>query len=544
MGRDHSAEAAATTSGDSVRQAADSSHRSNRLSQIPVWATDFRLDSVRPLLCPGNTGRLLDAVMRTRAEGRFGGDLSGIRIHDDAPARRALDALGARAATHDHDIFWSSEAPAPTTPRGRALLWHELAHVAQQRDRDATAHSPLVSSPSDHDERQATAPGSGPLPSTAESPLIHCDRHAKSSSDIQEIHDAMDANPDTGPLAALELLREYPLEEAVVILVDLDRDQRLEKVAGAIVVGDNSPLAAAIMAVLYLSPNKRPTPAWGIVAATILAGLPEAQRTLLLEQVLTESGRGAEIQQLREGTAALAESETARANTPVREVDSPAAAAAAPMLGGVTPGPWNPGGQPIPFYLGNAAHVSIAAFYAAAHVGDEAFYNFVSVGAIVKAAERLGLSLGTKAATPDQLALQPDIANLSKLHLFEIKPSTLQGLGRTEAALYVAAFAAAGLAIGLGPTSEPGTAGIIPAPGGWYEFRSPEPGVITYNYRQPPRVRVRVPEGEPEPTRVDNRSLREKIAAITGLTGTALTIYLIISEGSRLFPPRNLVPVP
>jgi hypothetical protein len=32
--------------------------------------------------------------------------------------------------------------------------------------------------------------------------------------------------------------------------------------------------------------------------------------------------------------------------------------------------------------------------------------------------------------------------------------------------------------------------------------------------------------------------------AVTGLTGTALILYLIVSEGSRLFPPRNLVPVP
>lgn len=31
---------------------------------------------------------------------------------------------------------------------------------------------------------------------------------------------------------------------------------------------------------------------------------------------------------------------------------------------------------------------------------------------------------------------------------------------------------------------------------------------------------------------------------VTGLTGFALLAYLIISEGSRLFPPRNLVPVP
>jgi hypothetical protein len=36
----------------------------------------------------------------------------------------------------------------------------------------------------------------------------------------------------------------------------------------------------------------------------------------------------------------------------------------------------------------------------------------------------------------------------------------------------------------------------------------------------------------------------QSMSDITGLTGGALATYLIISEGSRLFPPRNLVPVP
>ena len=31
---------------------------------------------------------------------------------------------------------------------------------------------------------------------------------------------------------------------------------------------------------------------------------------------------------------------------------------------------------------------------------------------------------------------------------------------------------------------------------------------------------------------------------LTGLTGLALILYLILSEGSRLFPPRNLIPIP
>lgn len=36
----------------------------------------------------------------------------------------------------------------------------------------------------------------------------------------------------------------------------------------------------------------------------------------------------------------------------------------------------------------------------------------------------------------------------------------------------------------------------------------------------------------------------DAIGEIVGLTGTALVIYLIISEGSRiLFPPRNLIPI-
>ncbi len=39
-------------------------------------------------------------------------------------------------------------------------------------------------------------------------------------------------------------------------------------------------------------------------------------------------------------------------------------------------------------------------------------------------------------------------------------------------------------------------------------------------------------------------SFRDKISRITGLTGIALTIYIIISEGSRIFPARNLIPLP
>jgi len=55
------------------------------------------------------------------------------------------------------------------------------------------------------------------------------------------------------------------------------------------------------------------------------------------------------------------------------------------------------------------------------------------------------------------------------------------------------------------------------------------------------RVRKQVPQ--PAPGFIE-RNL-DVIKETTGLTGVALALYLIVSEGSRiLFPPRNLVPVP
>lgn len=56
------------------------------------------------------------------------------------------------------------------------------------------------------------------------------------------------------------------------------------------------------------------------------------------------------------------------------------------------------------------------------------------------------------------------------------------------------------------------------------------------------RVRERVKARQPQQQK--SPDFMKKMSEITGLTGTALLIYLIISEGSRLFPPRNLVPVP
>ena len=50
-----------------------------------------------------------------------------------------------------------------------------------------------------------------------------------------------------GARAALDLLRQHPLEDVIPILAALDREQRLETIAGVLAAGDRSPLAGAIL---------------------------------------------------------------------------------------------------------------------------------------------------------------------------------------------------------------------------------------------------------------------------------------------------------
>src|SRR5262249_54101071 len=76
---------------------------------------------------------------------------------------------------------------------------------------------------------------------------------------------------------------------------------------------------------------------------------------------------------------------------------------------------------------------------------------------------------------------------------------TLGALGAAKAAMYVSLFAKAGVAVALGPTTEPGVEGGIPAPAGVYMFWCPQPGVIVYQYRKGKLVPV--PVGEPEPAK-------------------------------------------
>ncbi len=77
-------------------------------------------------------GHPLPASTRAFFEPRFGLDLDAVRVHDDSAAAADARSLGARAFTLGTDIRFAAGEYRPDSQDGRALLAHELAHVALQ----------------------------------------------------------------------------------------------------------------------------------------------------------------------------------------------------------------------------------------------------------------------------------------------------------------------------------------------------------------------------------------------------------------------------
>jgi hypothetical protein len=77
-------------------------------------------------------GQSLDPATRSFFETRFGRDFGGVRVHSDAPAARSARDIGARAYAVGQDIVFADGGYRPHDATGRALIAHELAHVAQQ----------------------------------------------------------------------------------------------------------------------------------------------------------------------------------------------------------------------------------------------------------------------------------------------------------------------------------------------------------------------------------------------------------------------------
>src|SRR5262249_54105024 len=77
-------------------------------------------------------GQPLDLETRAFMAPRFGFDFGHVRIHADAAAASAAQAMNAKAYTIGSNIVFGAECYQPKMSEGRRLLAHELTHVVQQ----------------------------------------------------------------------------------------------------------------------------------------------------------------------------------------------------------------------------------------------------------------------------------------------------------------------------------------------------------------------------------------------------------------------------
>ena len=110
----------------------------NRQESRPTSASPARA----PLKVPNGPairgGRPLPPSLQTWFEDRFHSDFSDVRLHVGPDAARTTRLLSASALTMGDHLLFSRDAYQPSSPAGRRLIAHELAHVVQQR-RDGRA---------------------------------------------------------------------------------------------------------------------------------------------------------------------------------------------------------------------------------------------------------------------------------------------------------------------------------------------------------------------------------------------------------------------
>jgi len=115
-----------TPSPDAEPPAPEGEAPARETPQVPNDVQEY-LDASR-----GKGAPLPDATRKV-FEAKFQRPFDDVRIHDDSGADDAAKKIDALAFTRGNDIYFRSGAYDPTSPEGKKLLAHELAHVVQQR---------------------------------------------------------------------------------------------------------------------------------------------------------------------------------------------------------------------------------------------------------------------------------------------------------------------------------------------------------------------------------------------------------------------------
>jgi len=103
-----------------------------------------------------SSGHHLESSIAADFGQRLGIDLAGVRVHTDATTSAITHALGVTAFTFGRDIFFAAGAYQPQSRKGRHVIAHEVAHVAQHRgSAPRSARELVVGREGDRHEREA-----------------------------------------------------------------------------------------------------------------------------------------------------------------------------------------------------------------------------------------------------------------------------------------------------------------------------------------------------------------------------------------------------
>jgi hypothetical protein len=396
------------------------------------------------------------------------------------------------------------------------------------------------------------------------------------TSELEPANSSSRAIDNGGQLAYMLATPASGLGDPVVIfLLSLQLPELLEELAEAVVCGyalqlearvAAAPpiLSAALQAVVLArtTPMTRNHPALQRAGAA-LDRVSRDQQIQILSWMLHRHGVSIEATRLVEGVIAMREDgapsegergDSAETGTPDGEQESDehtlgesidGAIASVQSTGSCMPTPihpekWAPGDQPGGMYVGNDVHDKIAEHYAASHIGDRLALNTRPLSTIIRWFEEMSHDVHAEALSDDELARKPDILNLRRRHIYEIKPAKAQGEGATQVRMYVRLLERAGINVDLGPMGEPGTIGAMAAPGGVFRFTSSEPGLITYEYNRGKLVPVPVPfaqqsrsnSKEKERWRWELQPLKltpaQQQAVVTTTVGAAMLLIVMI----------------
>jgi hypothetical protein len=510
-------------------------------------------------------------------------DVSGVQAHIGGPATEATEAMGATAyATGDRVAFAGApdlhtaaheaahvvqqragvSLPGGVGQAGDAYEHHADAvadrvvrgeSVAGLLDQGASSSAapaaPAVQRRSVPGSAPTITPGPAPAPGSpspaASSPAP--DGSAVASADDEAAIEAAEqgaladevetllSRPDPvagigTPQDALRVLAGLPMGKLLGTLDVLERRGRLSEILPFVDGGDADAAGRIRIALLTRDlASMGPAAAQGAPLNTLAAAverMPADEQYGVYRYLIARRQPSADLEMLLEGAMAM-QSALVTQNEPAPGATTgtgpTGAMAGTAMPAPIEPLPWTPPGkQPGPLYRGNEAHRAIAKHYEAKHKGERVVSNFTLISTILNNLEEMGHRVERSRLTREERNRRPDILNVTRLCLYEIKPLGAAGDGDSQAMLYISILNKAGVAVSLGPPNDPGTTGQLPAPGGVIIFRCVRPGVIEYQYREGRLVPVPIPVTRDARKRAPERSWNWELQPLTPAQQTAL----------------------